>query len=165
MKPFINALLILVLFVSACSKSGDQGPKGDPGNANVSVFEKDISTATWSTSGTMAAGYLYLDIAAPNVLTSKALDENTVLVYVYTSDFNGWGIVPYVTERNIRVTATVNTGIIRIIKEQNGKPSTQSWHNKVRAVLIKNAGTPGTLNVVKEKGIEAAGTLQIGALQ
>ncbi|NML23097.1 hypothetical protein HHL16_19620 [Pseudoflavitalea sp. G-6-1-2] len=164
MKPFINALLMIALFVSACSKSGDQGPKGDPGNANVSVFEKDISTATWITSGTMAAGYLYLDIAAPNVLTAKALEENTILVYVYTSDFSGWGIVPYMTERNIRVTAMVNTGVVRIIKEQNGKPSTQSWHNKIRVVLVKNAGAPGALNLIKERGI-GAGTSHIGSLQ
>jgi hypothetical protein len=123
--------------------TGPAGPQGPQGNANVKVYEKDISTAAWEAYGT----YSGLTISAPNVLTAAVLDNSTVLVYVYTSDFGGWGILPYHTERNITVTAEVGIGYVTLRKNQNGSPSTQSWHHKVRVVIIKNGGA-GALNRV-----------------
>ncbi len=97
------------------------------------VYERDISAMTWQNHTT----YSSLTIQAPNVLTSQALANNIVLVYVYTSDFGGdWGIVPYHTERDIRLTAQVNAGSVSLSKDQDGSPSTQSWHTKLRVVLI-----------------------------
>lgn len=164
MKRLLLLLLFSPLMFSACTKegpagpegpqgaqgpqgaAGPQGPQGQAGNANVQVYEKDISAMTWTASGT----YSYLDIAAPNVLTTSVLANSTILVYVYTSDFAGWGQVPYATERNIRVTAEIGTGYIRLRKDQNNTPSTQSWHNKIRLVIIKNTGAAAQLSRTQE---------------
>ncbi|MEZ2445936.1 collagen-like protein [Chitinophaga sp. RCC_12] len=150
-----RCFFFLLLTMIACSKTGPtgpqgeqgiqgkpggtgaQGPQGPQGNANVQVYEKDISTLKWTAAGT----YLYMQIPAPNVLTENVLNTSTILVYVYTSDFNGWGIVPYNTERNIRVTAEIGVGYVQLRKDQNGVPSTQSWHSKIRLVIIKNTAT------------------------
>lgn len=157
-------LLAVPLLFAACSKDGPagpegpqgaqgvpgpQGPQGSQGNANVQVYEKDISAMTWTASGT----YSYLSVPAPNVLKSDVLEKNTILVYVYTSDFGGWGIVPYHTERNIRVTAEVKVGSVLLRKDQDGSPTTQSWHHKIRLVIIRNTAT-NTLNRVQAPGAE-----------
>ncbi|GEP97087.1 hypothetical protein [Chitinophaga cymbidii] len=122
--------------------AGPQGPQGPAGNANVKVYEKDIATMTWTASGT----YSYLSVPAPKVLTASVLENSTILVYVYTSDFSGWGMVPYHTERNIRVTAEVKVGSVLLRKDQNGTPTTQSWHHRIRLVIIANTGTAAALN-------------------
>ena len=157
MKRLLFPVLMSTIIITACSKKeGPAGPEGQPGtngNANVKVFEKDISAATWTATGAGAGNYLWLDVNAPNVLTSAVLEKNTILVYVYTSDFQGWGFVPYVTERNIRVTAEVGVGKVKLRKDQNGYPSTQSWHNKVRLVLIENTANAGALNNVLNREI------------
>lgn len=157
MKRLLFPVLMATILITACSKkegpAGPEGQAGANGNANVKVFEKDISTATWTATGAGAGNYLWLDVNAPTVLTSAVLEKNTILVYVYTSDFQGWGIVPYNTERNIRVTAEVGVGKIRLKKDQNGYPSTQSWHNKVRLVLIENTANAGALNNVLNREI------------
>jgi hypothetical protein len=148
-------LFFLLLIMMACSKTGPSGPQGEQGvqgirgipggagpqgpqgNANVQVYEQDISGLQWKATST----YLYMQIPAANVLTANVLNTSTILVYVYTSDFNGWGMVPYYTERNIRVTAEVGIGYVLLRKDQNGSPSTQSWHTKIRVVIIKNTAT------------------------
>lgn len=135
---------VFPLLCLSCSKEGPagaQGPAGENGNANVKVYEKDITGATWTASG----NHSFLNVAAPAVLTAAALEANTVLVYVYTSDFGGWGLVPYATERGIRVTAEVSVGAVKLRKDQNGTPTTQSWHNRVRVILIANAAAPAPL--------------------
>ncbi|WP_157986729.1 collagen-like triple helix repeat-containing protein [Chitinophaga alhagiae] len=170
MKQFSILLLALPLLLLSCSKEGPAGPQGEPGaqgapgtpgpqgpqgaqgptgpngqngNANVKVFEKDITSETWTAAGT----YSYLNVQAPNVLTANVLNASTVLVYVLTSDFGGgWGLVPYTTERNIRVTAEVAIGYIRLRKDQNNTPTTQSWHHRLRVVIIANTGAAGALN-------------------
>jgi hypothetical protein len=160
MKRLLLLLLFSPLVFSACTKEGPAGPEGpqgtqgpqgpqgvagpqgQAGNANVQVYEKDISAMTWTAAGT----YSYLNIVAPNVLTASVLANNTILVYVYTSDFGGWGQVPYATERNIRVTAEIGSGYVRLTKDQNGSPTTQSWHHKIRLVIIKNTGAAAQLN-------------------
>ncbi|WP_220392875.1 hypothetical protein [Chitinophaga lutea] len=122
---------------------GPQGPAGQNGNANVRIYEKNIMALTWTGAGT----YSYLDVAAPTVLTAANISANTILVYVATSDFGGnFGLVPYVTERNIRVTAEISTGNVRLRKDQNGTPTTQSWHSTLRLVLIQNSGAAAPLN-------------------
>lgn len=102
------------------------------GTLGAVAYEKNISGMTWVNYTT----YLSLTIPAPNVLTAEALQNNIVLVYDYTTDFGGWGIVPYYTERNIRVTAKVAVGKITLYRDQDGMPSTQSSHQRVRVVLI-----------------------------
>jgi hypothetical protein len=127
---------------------GDQGLKGDkgtPGNANVKVYTKDITSATWTIVGSLASGQLRLEIPAPNVLTADVVENWVNLVYVNTSDFGGWGLVPYYTERNIRVTATINVGKLILTRDQDNQPSTQSWFHKVKLVCIKPSST-GTIN-------------------
>ncbi|WP_346318910.1 hypothetical protein [Chitinophaga sp. YIM B06452] len=160
MKHLLLLLLVFPLLFVSCSKEGPAGPEGTQGpqglqgpqgpqgtqgaqgNANVRIYEKDISTMTWTASGT----YSYLNVPAPNVLTSDVLANSTILVYVMTSDFGGgWGFVPYHTERNIRVTAEVRIGSIMLRKDQNGSPTTQSWHHRIRVVIIRNTAT-GTLS-------------------
>ncbi len=125
-------------------EKGDKGDKGDIGNANVQVYEKDIQSMIWTATST----YSYLDISAPQVLTASVISSSTILVYVLTSDFGGgWGQVPYYTERKITVTAEILTGRLRLLKNQNGSPSTQSWHSKVRVIIIKNStSNPGNLS-------------------
>jgi hypothetical protein len=110
---------------------GATGPQGAAGVA-PKIYELDISTMAWQSNST----YSQLTVPAPSVLTSQALQNNIALVYVYTSDFTTWGIVPYDTERDIRVTADVKVGSIVLRKDQDGGPNTQSWHNKLRLVLI-----------------------------
>lgn len=159
MKQFLLTISI-ALAAMACSKegpagppgpagpagapgpAGPQGPQGVAGNANVRVYEKDISAMTWSAATT----YSWLDVNAPNVLTSATISSSTILVYVYTSDFGGWGQVPYSTERNIRVSAEISTGRVRLRKDQNNTPTTQSWHHKLRLVIIRNSGAAGVLS-------------------
>ncbi len=125
---------------------GDKGDKGDPGNANVMEFIKDISTAVWTTVGTSSAGYLKLDISAPNTLTTDVVNNWVNLVYVYSSDGAGpWVQLPYYTERNIRVRAEISVGLLTLKRDQDGKPFTQSWFNKVRLICIKPTST-GTIS-------------------
>lgn len=141
----------LLLFLGACQKS-ETAPAPVPSPAPTpapdttiilktggKVFEKDISNMTWKTVGSASHGYLELTVDAPQVLTRAALDSNIALVYVYTSDFTGWAQVPYHTERNITVTASVTTGKVVLKKQQDDKPSTQSWHNTLRVVLVPAA--------------------------
>lgn len=178
MKHLTLLLLVFPLLFAGCSKEGPAGPEGAQGpqgpqgpqgtqgvqgNANVRIYERDISTLTW----TAASTYLYLNVAAPNVLTADVLANSTILIYVTTSDFGGdWALVPYYTERNIRVTAEVKAGSILLRKDQNGMPSTQSWHSKLRVVIIRNTTTTGTLSraqepfTVAEIGSQPAGPLK-----
>lgn len=124
---------------------GDKGDKGDSGNANVKVYSKDISSSIWETVGNNAAGYLKLTIPAPQVLTSDVVNNWINLVYVYTSDFKGsWALLPYYSERNIRVTADITVGAIILKRDQDGTPYTQSWFNKVRLICIEPSST-GTI--------------------
>ena len=109
------------------------------------IYTKDISGATWTQVGTNSSGYLSLTINAPNVLTNDVVSNWVILVYVYTSDFSGWGIVPYYTERNIRVTAEIHTGYITLKRDQDGAPYTQSNFSTLKLVLIKPVSM-GTLN-------------------
>lgn len=150
MKKTLIIPALLLLF-AACKKS-ETAPAPVPAPAvghdttiiqslAAKVFEKDISAMTWTTVGNANNGYLKLTISAPQVLTQEALDSNVALVYVYTSDFNGWGQLPYHTDRNINVTADVSAGQIILKKQQDGKPYTQSWHNTVRVVLVPTTST------------------------
>lgn len=124
---------------------GDKGDKGDPGNANVKVFTKDISAETWSVQGTNSSGYEYLNISAPQVLTSDVVNNWVNLVYVRTSDFQGaWALLPYYTERKIRVSADIAVGKIVLKRDQDGAPYTQSWHDRIRLVCIEPSST-GTI--------------------
>lgn len=118
---------------------GDQGEKGDQGNANVKVFTKDISAATWETVGSSSDGYLKLDISAPTVLTQDVVDNWVNLVYVYTSEvgYAPWTLLPIYSTRNVRVTGTVLVGHLILQRDQDGEPHTQSWFNKVKLVSIK----------------------------
>ncbi|MBO9150779.1 hypothetical protein ACFOTA_01050 [Chitinophaga sp. GCM10012297] len=87
------------------------------------------------------------------MLKTDVLEKNTILLYVYTSDFQGWGIVPYHTERNIRVTAEIRVGSVLMRKDQNGTPTTQSWHHKIRLVIIRNTAA-NTLSRAQAPGAE-----------
>lgn len=137
------------LFMMQCKKDDDNtAPVNTVVNNEMKakVYEKDITNTTWTTVGTNSNGYLQLEVAAPQVLTQAALDSNTALVYVYTSDFSPaqWALVPYYTERDITVTAAVSLGKITLRKNQNNAPYTQSWHYKVRLVLVP-IGATGSL--------------------
>lgn len=118
---------------------GATGAKGAQGNANVKVYTKDISAAKWTIIGTSTSGYLELKIDAPSVLTADVVQNWVTLVYVNTSDFNqnGWALLPYYSDRDIRVSADIYVGYLLIDRDQDGEPSTQSWFNKVKLVLIK----------------------------
>lgn len=139
----IFTVLGIFLALAACKKgengpAGQQGEQGVPGSANVNVFEKDISNAQWTTFGNINSGYLQLEISAPKVLTAEVVNNWTNLVYVVSSDFSsGWALLPYYTERNIRVTATLSAGRLILKRDQDGKPSTQSNFSKVRLISIK----------------------------
>lgn len=163
--PAILFFLTLFLF-SACTKDGpagpageqgppgttgqqgakgDKGDKGNEGNANVKVFTQDISKSTWTMVGSSTNGYLKLDISAPQVLTTDVVTNWVNLVYVHTSDATGpWFLLPYYSERDIRVTADVQTGKLTLKRDQEGKPYTQSWFNTVKVVCIKPSSV-GTL--------------------
>lgn len=167
-KFYYVLLIMFGIMIASCEKEGPEGPKGDTGeqgtagtqgatgpqgptgpqgNANVHIYEKDIAGLVWTNNTT----YSSLTISAPNVLTAATLENNTILVYVYTSDFNGWGAVPYATERNIRVTAEIGVGYVRLKRDQNGTSNTQSWHNKIRLVVIKNTATDVLGRVAENK--------------
>lgn len=155
----ISTVLLVASFFAACAKEGPAGPageqgppgptgatgqqgpkgdKGDEGNANVKVFTKDITTAAWTTIGTANEGFLELDISAPDVLTADVVNNWVNLVYVYTSDAAGpWAQLPYYTERDIRVRADISVGHLILKRDQDGRPETQSWFDKVRLVCIK----------------------------
>ena len=109
------------------------------------VYTMDISNMTSTTTGTSSSGYLSLKINAPNVLTSDVVSDWIILVYVKSTDFGNWALVPYYTERDIRVTADVRTGYVVLKRDQDGQPYTQSNFSTVRIVLIKS-GSAGTLN-------------------
>lgn len=117
-------IILSVMLFTACSKTGPQGPagpkgeqgekgdkgdKGTQGNANVKVYTKVISGAKWPTVGISSNGYSELKCNAPNVLTSDVINNWTTLVYVNTSDFNqsGLALLPYYSNRDIRVTADI----------------------------------------------------------
>jgi hypothetical protein len=122
-----------------------QGPQGITGNANVQVYEKDISSLTWTNNST----YSSLSISAPNVLTSDNIANNIILVYVKTTDFgSNWALVPYYTERNIRVTAEVRVGTVVLKKDQDGSASTQSSFSNLRLVLLRQTNTTQTLSKI-----------------
>ncbi len=126
---------------------GDQGPKGDKGatgNANVKAYTVDITDSIWTVVGSVASGYLQLQINAPKVLTTDVVNNWVNLVYVNTSDFASWALLPYYTERGIRVTASISTGKMWLKRDQNGMASTQSWFHFVRLVCIKPS-TSGSL--------------------
>lgn len=162
----LNFLLLTVLLVTAAMqgcKKGDEGPagpkgdhgeqgvkgatgvageKGATGNANVKVFTKSIDGATWTTVGNANAGYLSLDISAPKVLTADVVDNWVNLVYVKSTDFDSdWALLPYYTNRNIRVTATIKTGLLTLKRDQDGAPYTQSNFFDVKIVSIKPSST------------------------
>ena len=120
-----------------------QGPQGIAGNANIQVYEKDISTLTWTNN----SSYSSLTISAPNVLTSDNIANNIILVYVKTTDFgSNWALVPYYTERNIRVTAEVRVGTVVLRKDKDGSGSTQSSFSNLRLVLLRQTNTTQTLS-------------------
>ena len=122
-----------------------QGPQGITGNANVQVYEKDISSLTWTNN----SSYSSLTISAPNVLTSDNIANNIILVYVKTTDFgSNWAIVPYYTERNVRVTAEVRVGTVVLRKDQDGSGSTQSSFSNLRLVLLRQTNTTQTLSKI-----------------
>ena len=112
---------------------------------SLMTYTKDISGMTWTTVGTNSSGYLSLQIDAPNLLTSDVVNNWVILVYLRTSDFSSWALVPYYTERNIRVTADIYTGRIILKRDQNGTPYTQSNFSTLRLVLMKPVAT-GTIN-------------------
>lgn len=115
--------------------TGPKGEKGEPGNADVQTFTKSIAGATWTTVGTVK-GYLYLDVAVP-ALTSHVVNDWIVLVYVNSSDYSGpWALLPYYTDRNIRVQADVTTGKVRLKRDQDGEPGTQSNFSALRVVIM-----------------------------
>jgi len=142
-------MLFVISFFISCSPEdgqdglpGEKGIPGEDGNANVTVFTRDIKGLQWTTVGNSSSGYLQLEILAPNVLTNEVLQKSTILVYVYTSDFSGnWALLPYYTERRIRVQADVRVGKITLKKDQDGKPSTQSWHDSVKVVIITESSS------------------------
>jgi hypothetical protein len=146
----------------ATGAAGPAGPKGATGNANVKVFTKDISSSTWQVNGG-SKGYLYLTIPA-TVLTDDIINNWVNLVYVKSSDFGySWALVPYYTERNIRVTATLAVGSVTLKRDQDGVPYTQSGFSDVKVVCIQPS-TIGALQIsskeqlidaLKQKGIDA----------
>ena len=112
---------------------------------SVITYTLDISGMSWTTNGTNSSGYLSLQIDAPNVLTDNIVNNWVILVYVKSTDFNGWALVPYYTERNIRVTANVYTGHIVLKRDQDGTPYTQSNFSQLKVIIMKPFST-GTLN-------------------
>lgn len=117
--------------------------------------------ATWTTVGSSSNGYLQLKIDAPQVLTAEVVNSWVVLVYDYTSDFSGWGMVPYHTERGIEVNAQVSTGYLLLKRSQDGQPYTQSWHDSVKVVAIQPsavgaldyAGSRPSVELLQQAGI------------
>lgn len=182
-KRLLLLLLAAVLFTTSCGKDGAVGPKGDTGaagergatgatgatgpagpkgstgatgNANVKVYTKDISSAAWVThSQGGSKGYLSLTIPA-SVLTDDIINNWVNLVYVSTSDFGyNWGMVPYYTERNIRVTAELAVGSITLKRDQDGTPYTQSGFSAVKVVCIKPSSV-GALATANQKDVAEA---------
>ncbi len=154
-KEIVYVIFVLVFLFASCSKegpqgpagpqgeqgvAGNQGPKGDKGatgNANVKVYTKDISSATWTKIGNKISGYLELDISTPKVLTSDVVNNWVNLVYIQSTDFIGWTLLPYYTERNIQVSAAITIGQLTLMRTQDGKPETQSNFYTVKLVCIK----------------------------
>jgi hypothetical protein len=119
----------------------------------------NVLTAPWTTVGSGTNGYQYLTFDVP-VLTQDILDNWITLVYVKSSDFdNNWALLPYYTERNIRVTATLYVGSITIKRDQDGTPNVQSNLNQMRLVAIQ--GTKG-LSTVKDSQHAIAALKQMG---
>ncbi|GAA4310593.1 hypothetical protein GCM10023149_05330 [Mucilaginibacter gynuensis] len=148
----------------ATGATGATGAKGATGNANVRVYTKDISSSTWQTNSTGGGkGYLSLNIPA-TILTEDIINNWVNLVYVSSSDFGySWGIVPYYTERNIRVTAQLAVGSITLKRDQDGIAYTQSGFSAVKVVCIKPSTTEQLqfsnkqelIQALKQKGIDA----------
>ena len=134
-KILIFLFLISIYLISCKKKEGLQGPAGLDGNANVSVFEKNIRDSTWTQVGSMSNGYLKLVVNAPNVLTQNAIDSSVIQVYIKSTDYSSWALVPYYTERNILVTANIRKGSVELRRSQDERPSTQSNFSTVRLVL------------------------------
>jgi hypothetical protein len=165
MKNFLLCLMACaaIFLHSQCSKTGPTGPQGETGatgatgaqgpkgatgatgpagNANVKVFTKDIRNATWTMVGTLANGYLQLEIAAPAVLTTDVVTNWVNLVYVYTSEFGGpWAQVPFISERGVLVTDYIVVGKLGLRRSQDGEAESQSWYYTVKLVCIKPSAT------------------------
>lgn len=137
----------------ATGATGDKGDKGDTGNANVSVYTQDISQDSWETIGSSSNGYLRLRISAPNILTKDVVKKWVVLVYVESSDYSDWALLPYYTERGIRVQVEVREGFITIKRDQNNRPITQSNFDKVKIVTIQPSST-GTISQIQNSNID-----------
>lgn len=161
-------LIVASLFVSSCSEDDAQGPKGakgesgavgekgdqgetgekgdqgETGNANVKSYTKDIQNETWAMVGSTTSGYLSLGISAPTLLTSSIIKNAIILVYVESSDFSEWTLLPYYTDRNITVEYALFNGVLSLRRSQDGKPRTQSYFSKVKLVIIEPSSS-GTI--------------------
>ena len=138
---------------------GETGPKGDtgaPGNANVKVFTQNIQDAVWETMGSAAEGYQRLIINAPNVLDLSTVRDAVILVYVRSSDYapNYWALVPYYTDRNIRVDAIVNHRSLTLKKDQNGKPYVPSVFYEVKIVTIQPSSRTEPISRIQNAPID-----------
>lgn len=138
----------------ATGTTGTKGDKGEQGNANVKVYTKDISGATWETYGTTSSGYLRLIIDAPNILTRDVVKNWVILVYVASSDYGfSWSLLPYYTDRNIRVQYEIREGSVIIKRDQDGKAKTQSNFSEIKIVAIQPSST-GTISQIKNSPID-----------
>lgn len=163
LKKMLVALMIVAFAaqLSSCKKgesgapgengiNGTNGLNGKDGNANIQIYTYSLRDAVWTTVGSINNGYLQLDIPAPQVLTADALENNVILVYIKSSDFSNWAQLPYYTERNIRVQADITVGRVRLKRDQDGRPSTQSNFQSMRlAIMKKTAEKP--LSVAPER--------------
>ncbi|MDR6785265.1 hypothetical protein ABIE26_003964 [Pedobacter africanus] len=141
-KMLVLVIAALAIQLPSCKKGdsgtpGENGADGADGNANVQTYTYSLTNAVWTTVGTVTSGYLQLDIAAPQTLTADVLTNNVVMVYVKSTDYADWAVLPYYTERNIRVQAEVSVGRIRLKRDQDGRPSTQSNFQNMRVVVMK----------------------------
>lgn len=83
MKKFLLLVATAITF-SACSKkgdTGDTGPAGADGNANVQSFTYVVHPGDWQQSGVIGSTYeKYIDLSAPSI-TQSIIDGGAVLVY------------------------------------------------------------------------------------
>lgn len=106
--------------------------------------------------GSAAEGYQRLIINAPNVLDLSTVRDAVILVYVRSSDYapNYWALVPYYTDRNIRVDAIANHRSLTLKKDQNGKPYVPSVFYEVKIVTIQPSSRTEPISRIQNAPID-----------
>lgn len=133
-------MLMLILSITACQKEPVQGPKGDPGNANVHSITYTVPTSGWSVNGNV----LYATIPVSEI-TSDIITSGAVLVYLETQP-GAFGQLPVTTypadwySETFEVYTAAGAVEIHISDSDLTQPPTPANALKFKIVVIAGSG-------------------------